>query len=506
MLEPVGSFHAHTFFDNHSSSQLDPDFITKYIASEQIVGRYSDAFLPEDLEELIGLFHTSPLGLVPKPHSDTFRMIQDMSYPHHAHTASSVNAGVNSDKFPTAWGSFNQTASLILSLPPGCLATTFNISAAYRITPIHPNQQQHLCVFWRDHVYIDRAVMFKLTSSAGVFGAIGDMLIAICKEASFSPALKWVDDSFVIHLPDQDWMEQDFINLTGYFSVPWSTKKTRSLAIIQRYIGFNWDLSTHSVSFPVEKCSKTLQLIKDWLKPNRTFLAREAASLQGKLIHMSCIFPLICPFLCSIASFAASFRSPQAKLHIPPPFAADLSWVRFIAQNLLNKMPLAPSVPVDLSWWGNASTSFSIRIVLGPHWAVWKWAPGFSVGPWRAHNIGWAETVTVELGLHITISLHFLSSSLVGGLTFLVRSDNAGCYDSHDTRTLFSYLLSLKALISRISYLLSLEPLISRISYLLSLEPPISWISYLPPLISRISYLPPLISRLSPAIPTPTPL
>ena len=72
MLESVGSFHTCTFFDNHSSSKLDPDFITKYIASEQIVGCYLDTFLPEDLEKLIGPFRTSPLGLVPKPHSDTF--------------------------------------------------------------------------------------------------------------------------------------------------------------------------------------------------------------------------------------------------------------------------------------------------------------------------------------------------------------------------------------------------------------------------------------------------
>ena len=83
MSESMGSFHVCTFFDSHSSSQLDPDFITRYIASEQIVGHYSDAFLPEDLEKLIGPFHTSPLGLVPKPHSDTFQMIQDMSYPCH---------------------------------------------------------------------------------------------------------------------------------------------------------------------------------------------------------------------------------------------------------------------------------------------------------------------------------------------------------------------------------------------------------------------------------------
>ena len=139
MLESTGSFCAHTFFNNHSSSQLDPDFITMYIASEQSAGCYLDAFLPEDLERLIGLFHTSLLGLVPKPHSDSFQMIQDMSYPHHIQVTPSVNAGVNSDDFPTAWGSFNQMASLILSLPPGCLAATFDISVAYCITPIHPN-------------------------------------------------------------------------------------------------------------------------------------------------------------------------------------------------------------------------------------------------------------------------------------------------------------------------------------------------------------------------------
>ena len=89
-------------------------------------------------------------------------------------------------------------------------------------------------------------------------------------------------------------------------------------------------------------------------------------------------------------------------------------------------MPLAPSVPVDLSWWGGASTSFGIGIVLGSHWAVWKWAPSFTVGPQQAHDIGRAEAITVELGLRITISLHFLSYSPVSGLTFLVYSDNAG--------------------------------------------------------------------------------
>ncbi|KAF9521321.1 hypothetical protein CPB83DRAFT_778915, partial [Crepidotus variabilis] len=65
------------FFANHASSKIDPAFISNYITSEQIAGRYSQAYHPSHLESIIGPFRTSPLGLVPKPHSDSFRMIQD---------------------------------------------------------------------------------------------------------------------------------------------------------------------------------------------------------------------------------------------------------------------------------------------------------------------------------------------------------------------------------------------------------------------------------------------
>ena len=153
MSESASSSYKHIFFNNHSSSQLDPNFISMYIESEQTTGHYSEAFLPEDLESLIGPFRTSPL--VPKPHSDTFQMIQDMSYPQSNLAAPSVNAGINSDDFPTTWGSFSQVTELILLLPPGCLATTFDISAVYCITPIRPNQQHHLCISWKGLVYVN---------------------------------------------------------------------------------------------------------------------------------------------------------------------------------------------------------------------------------------------------------------------------------------------------------------------------------------------------------------
>ena len=63
---------------------------------------------------------------------------------------------------------------------------------------------------------------------------------------------------------------------------------------------------------------------------------------------------------------------------------------------------------VDLNWWGDASTSFGIGVVIGKFLMVWKHAPGFQVGPKRAFDIGWAEAVAVELGMCLTIQLNLL--------------------------------------------------------------------------------------------------
>ncbi|KAG1891933.1 uncharacterized protein F5891DRAFT_1197230 [Suillus fuscotomentosus] len=69
------------YFKNHTSSQLDPSFIDLYIASEQATGCYSQGYTPHELELLIGPFQSLPLGLVPKPHSSKFRLVQDLLYP-----------------------------------------------------------------------------------------------------------------------------------------------------------------------------------------------------------------------------------------------------------------------------------------------------------------------------------------------------------------------------------------------------------------------------------------
>jgi len=125
MLECETPHQPLVYFENHASSQLSPTFIDNYISAEQAAGRYSRGYTPHELEQIIGPFRSAPLGLVPKLNSNKFRLIQDLSYPRNDPSFASVNAGINSDEFPTVWDTFDSTAKLILSLPPGCSAATF---------------------------------------------------------------------------------------------------------------------------------------------------------------------------------------------------------------------------------------------------------------------------------------------------------------------------------------------------------------------------------------------
>ncbi|KAJ3757804.1 hypothetical protein EV360DRAFT_83677 [Lentinula raphanica] len=128
-----------------------------------------------------------------------------------------------------------------------CVAATFNITAAYWITPVKPDQQFALCVGWEGLVYVDQAVIFGLASSVGVFGSIADMLVAIYDAKGMGPVVKWVDNFFAVHLPHHTWTEEEFMATTGDVGVPWSLIKVCRFASTQRYTGFDWDLEAKTV-------------------------------------------------------------------------------------------------------------------------------------------------------------------------------------------------------------------------------------------------------------------
>jgi hypothetical protein len=84
---------------NHSSALTHPQAILSYIHTELSLGRYTGPFSWSKLEQSIGPFRTSPLGVIPKPGTNNFRLVQDFSYPRNDPLLPSLNLEINPDDF-----------------------------------------------------------------------------------------------------------------------------------------------------------------------------------------------------------------------------------------------------------------------------------------------------------------------------------------------------------------------------------------------------------------------
>ena len=154
---------------NHPSATTNEDIITRHIATEVLAGRMVG---PLD-ESVSAQVHTSPMGLVPKPHqAGKWRLIVDLSSPR----LQSVNASISKEFASITYARVDEAVSTILYLGRGALLAKLDLKNAYRIVPVHPNDQHLLGVTWKGHTYIDRALPFGLRSAPKIFSAVADMV------------------------------------------------------------------------------------------------------------------------------------------------------------------------------------------------------------------------------------------------------------------------------------------------------------------------------------------
>ena len=110
---------------NHPSIVLNQSIFTEIVNTEFKKGHYWRPYLKKELENIIGLFQTSPLSLIPKPGKPgKFCLIQNLSLPcNMINNICSINASIKTDLYPYTWGTFTTVASMVPP-PPGPLACT----------------------------------------------------------------------------------------------------------------------------------------------------------------------------------------------------------------------------------------------------------------------------------------------------------------------------------------------------------------------------------------------
>ena len=169
----------------------NPSIITDYLAKEVFLNRmwkYPLNAAPQGI-------HISPVGAIPKKHKPgKFRLIMDLSSPKNF----SVNDGIDPALSSLSYVSIDHLSSLILSLGRGALLVKADIKEAYRMVPIHPQDQRLLGVQWRGEIFIDRRLPFGLRSAPKIFSAVADALQWILSTKGITHSLHYLDDYIMV--------------------------------------------------------------------------------------------------------------------------------------------------------------------------------------------------------------------------------------------------------------------------------------------------------------------
>ena len=233
---------------NNPSSLGNSSVVSSHISVEVDRGRRIGPLPPPQAN----LVHVSPVGLVPKPHFDKFRMIVDLSFP----TGASINDGNCKDLCSLQYTLADHAVEIILQLGQGAQLVKMDLKDAYRLIPVHPHDQRLLAISWQDQFYVDCNLPFGLRSAPKLFIAFADMVAWAIYCHGVCYVLHYLDDFLLLGAPDSAEATMASSMATELFSstgISVAEHKTEGPTTSLTFLGILIDTSLFQLRLPPEK-------------------------------------------------------------------------------------------------------------------------------------------------------------------------------------------------------------------------------------------------------------
>ena len=248
---------------NHPSAEERPSVISDLLQEEVRLGRLAGP-IPHSL---VSQVQVSPLGLIPKPHQDKWRAIVDLSAPR----SRSVNDGIDPTLCSLQYASVDDAVDIILQLGRGTELVKLDLSNAYRMVPVHPDDQPLLGIQWRGATFIDRALPFGLRSAPKIFNSVADFLAWVLHCEGVSLLIHYLDDFLLFGPPRSTAAAKARSRVETVFNqigAPLAHHKTEgpSTALTYMYLGIQIDTELLQLSLPQEKVARLRNLLQEWGK------------------------------------------------------------------------------------------------------------------------------------------------------------------------------------------------------------------------------------------------
>ena len=176
------------------------------------------------------------------------------------------------------------------------------------------------------------------------------------------------------------------------------------------YVGFIWKLELHTISLLPKKCLKYLKKVHSSLHVSNSLSQKHCTSILGTLQHISFIYRDSHSRLPPFVSFISKFPNDFATCHASKYVMDSLHWWEAVLLNPLCSRSLKLHQWLYPDLWIATSTSWGIGIALGNKWFTWTLMPGWKA---KGRDIGWAESISLELVVLIIVDSGFRDCSIV---------------------------------------------------------------------------------------------
>lgn len=267
---------------NHPSVTRDLDVLRAARDHELEMGRFSEAF-----DTLLPGMKTSPLGLVPKPNSDKFRLITD-----HSAGANSLNSIISREDVSVHYDNLRDLGSSLLAYRAEhgdevLMLWKSDIAEAFRLLPVHPYWQAKQIVEIDGRYYADHNLVFGSCASPKIWCGFACLVGWIAWYwCGINPMQHYMDDFWSFEksphrtlykgrlLPDS---QVRFLNLRDQLGIPHKTEKQvygHKLTII----GFEVDPNAMTITLAEDRK-------RDLAERIRKFVVKENDPKSGRLSY-----------------------------------------------------------------------------------------------------------------------------------------------------------------------------------------------------------------------------
>ena len=357
---------------NHPSAADHPDIVLKSLKAELTKGRLLGPLNPATLPQL----HISSLGVVPKKHSDKWRLIVDLSHP----KGNSVNDGIDRAYCSLSYMKVDEIVQRLLFLGQGCQLAKIDIESAFRNVPVHPHDRHLLGLSWNGAVYIDTVLPFGLRSAPKIFNSLADALEWIAEYRGVTYLKHFLDDFITAGHPHSTECMENLdllVEICDILGFPIAVDKREGPATCLIFLGIEVDTTLLELRLPTHKLDRLKATIKKWSRL-RSCRKRELQSLVGLLHDASVIIRPERTFLRRLIDLikGAHNRSANSFLRLNLAARSDILWWHTFTEswNGLSMMHSYRALNPEVILTSDASGSWGCGAYCNGQWLQYQWS------------------------------------------------------------------------------------------------------------------------------------